>query len=167
MDILARDKSAIRRPDVFGMLPKVLSIHQPWILPIPDSQDFNQMGSKATIAAEVGIAITNSAFTLADGNVGVLRSFTVYITDMLASTDVTYSLFVNGGPAPGFGSIKMFPRVASSLSNSFDCVLHLPVAAKLEVFYTNTDGGSYIVGASYSGWQHPESSARRWVARGE
>lgn len=166
-DILARDRSAIRRPDALGQLPKVLSIHQPWILPIPDSQDLNVMGTAATIAAEVKTEIAGCASVLAAGNIGVLRSFTVYITNMLATTNVTFTLAVNGGPVPGFGNIRMFPRVASSLSNAFDCVIHLPVSATLQVFFTNADGGTYAIGASYSGWQHPESSAKRWAARGE
>lgn len=165
-DILARGRGTARAKDLMGTLPKILDIPLPWVFPIPSAQDVNVLGSKQTIAIENGVEIPTAAFTLGAGVIGVLRSFTVYITDMTTATDVQFALFINGGPAPGFGQIKMFPRVASSVSNTFDCMLTLGPAAKIQAFYNNNDGGTYNVGVSYNGWVYSEAAGKLWMEKG-
>ncbi len=166
-DIEARIMAPPPKPEqAFDMLPKVLDIPLPWLEPIPDAQFFNVMGSEDSVGASTGNFITGADFTLGKGNVGVLRSFTVYVNDMVATTDIQFTLMVNGGPAPGFGTIKMFPRVAASVANTFECMIILPAECKLDAYFTQVDAGAYKVGVAYSGWQYPESSGRRWMAKG-
>lgn len=166
-DIAARAFSMPKPgPGPYAMLPKVLNIPLPWLEPFPDAQFFNVSANKSTSVGETGISITGSKSQIGQGVIGVLRSFTVNINDMTPATNVVFTLMVNGGPVPGFGQISMFPRNAASVSNSFDCMIILPVSATIEVFYNNADGGSYLVGASYGGWQYPEASARRWMMTG-
>jgi hypothetical protein len=150
----------------WDMLPKVLNIPLPWLEPIPDAQFFNVMGQFDSVGAQTGTFITDAAFTLGKGSVGVLRSFTVYVNDMLQTTDVRFTLMIDGGPAPGFGRIKMFPRVAASVANTFECMIILPAEAKVDAYFTQVDGGTYKVGVAYSGWEYPESSGMRWMAKG-
>lgn len=165
-DIQARVRGDVRPPQQFGRMPMVLSVHLPWVMPIPDSQEIAVLGYEDTTGVGDTGTIANTEYTLGQGNIGVLRSFSVYIDDMTTATDVTFSLRINGAPAPGYGAIKMFPRLAASVSNSFDCMLILPVKAKVEVVFLNTDGGAYKVGAGFNGWEHPELSARRWMLQG-
>lgn len=166
-DILARTTSPPPKPEQsWETLPKMLNIPLPWLEPIPDAQFFNIMGSFDSVGAQTGTFITNAAFTLGKGNVGVLRSFTVYVNDMLQTTDVQFTLLIDGGPAPGFGTIKMFPRVAASVANTFECMIIVPADAKIDAYFTQVDGGTYKVGVAYSGWQYPESSGKRWMAKG-
>lgn len=166
-DIAARIAAPPPSPErSFDMLPKVLDIPLPWLEPIPDAQFFNVMGQEDSVGASTGNFITNAAYALGKGNVGVLRSFTVYVNDMVATTDIQFTLMINGGPAPGFGTIKMFPRVAASVANTFECMIILPSDSKVDAYFTQTDAGSYKVGVAYSGWEYPESSGRRWMAKG-
>lgn len=165
-DIAARGTTRTRGDDVFGSLPRVLEVPLPWLVPMPSSQDLNVLGSVTSVAPSVGTEIPECRFQLGAGIIGVIRSFTTYITDMLTSTDVRYTLSVNGAPAPGFGRIKMFPVTASSKSNTFDCLIILPPAATISVFFTQTDGSTYNIGASYSGWVHTEAQARKWISAG-
>lgn len=154
------------RAQSLGSLPRVLDIPLPWIERIADSQDFVGSGSVDTVAVETGTAITNCSFRLGQGNIGVLRSVTFYVNNMLASTNLVFTIKVNGGPVPGYGAFTPFPRVAASISNGFDMQFLLPSESKIEVFFNNVDGGSYKVGAVFTGWQHPESSALRWMQFG-
>jgi hypothetical protein len=166
-DIAARITAPPPKPEgTLDMLPKVLNIPLPWLDPIPDAQFFNVMGQEDSVGAVTQEFITGASMTIGKGNIGVLRSFTVYVNDMLPTTDIQFTLMVAGGPAPGFGQIKMFPRTAASVANTFECVIFLPTEAKIDAYFTQVDGGTYKVGVAYSGWQYPESSGRRWMAKG-
>lgn len=166
-DILARGSARPPRGGVLGSLPRVLDIPLPWLTPMPSSQDIVAMGS---LSGQTGVLarteIPAAASTLQRGVIGVIRSITFYLTDMTTTTDVTFGLWVNNGPAPGFGAVKMFPRVASSVSNTFDCLIMLPPQATIQAFFAIADAGTYNVGCSYTGWCHTEADQARWMQRG-
>lgn len=166
-DILNRGNARPPRQGVLGSLPRVLDIPLPWLTPMPTSQDIVVMGS---LAGQTGVLarteIPTAAFALQRGIVGVIRSVTFYLTDMLTTTDITFGLWVNNGPAPGYGAVKMFPRVASSISNTFDCLLMLSPGSTIQAFFSIADAGTYNVGCSYTGWCHTEAEQARWMARG-
>jgi hypothetical protein len=166
-DILNRGNTRPPRQGAMGSLPRVLDIPLPWLAPMPASQDIVVMGN---LSGQTGVLprteIPLAAFALQRGVIGVIRSVTFYVTDMLTTTDITFGLWVNNGPAPGFGAVKMFPRVASSVSNTFDCLLELPPAATIQAFFSIADGGTYNVGCSYTGWCHTEAAQINWLTRG-
>lgn len=159
------------------VLKRMVPIFLPEDHPIPDSQEFNVTGSKSTSAVEAGIPIViapqvgpNAGFVeLPAGNIGRISSVLFSITDMLTTTDVTFTLRINGAPVPGYAGYKITPRVSPYVSNSFDdpsCRILLRNGDKINVVYTNTDGGTYVVGCAITGWFWPEASGKRWLALG-
>lgn len=167
-DIAAKFSQPPRRSDA-ASIPRNVPVYLPEIFPIPDAVEFNPSGSATSVGAETGTAITmlptisNALVKLPDQNIGILRGFAVYITNMLTTTNVSWTLMINGSPAGGYGAIKLFPRASAFVGNSFDCFIRIPDGAKVGVEFTNTDGGSYIIGASFSGWYWPIASGKRWL----
>ena len=92
------------------------------------------------------------SFQLPANSIGVIRSIDLYINATLTTTNVTWSLEVNGAAVPGYGQMTIFPRVAQSVSRGFDSLVFLPQGALITVTVTNVDGAAYQVGASYQGW---------------
>lgn len=167
VDILNRGNARPPRQGALGSLPRVLDIPLPWLVPMPSSQDLVVLGTASTAAVTpTRVEIAGCAKQLERGVIGVIRSVTFYITDMVTTTDMTFGLFVDGGPAPGFGAVKMFARAASSVSNTFDCLIQLGPGAKIQGFFLNTDGGTYNVGIGYTGWVHTEAQQNNWLSRG-
>jgi hypothetical protein len=151
-------------------LPKYVVIYPPEYYPIPDAQEFNPAGTVATVGVESGTQIPIApqtgpdagAVTLPSGSVGIIRSLQISLTNMLTTTDVSFSLLINGGPAGGYGVLKMTPRVAPYVSNTFDTFIRVPNNAKVNIVFSNIDGGSYIIGGSIGGWYWPQSSGVSW-----
>jgi hypothetical protein len=159
-----------------AVLPKHVPIYMPEVYPIPDATEFNPQGSQATAAVETGqINLTPATgvenvptgiIQLPRNNVGIIRGFSISITNMLTTTDLSWSLLINGAPAGGYGTLKLFPRASSFVGNSFDCFIRVPTGAQISVVYRNTDGGTYVIGASVSGWYWSEASGNRWLQQG-
>lgn len=154
------------------LLPRHVPVYLPEVFPIPDAIEFNPSGSASSVGAETLTAISmtptisNSVVKLPDQNIGIIRGFSVFITNMLAATVVSWTLLINGAPAGGYGSIRLYPRAAAFVGNSFDCFIRVSDGATLGVAFTNTDGGTYTIGASFSGWYWPIASGKRWLERG-
>lgn len=148
-----------------GMIPRQLMIFPPEIYPIPDAQEFNLEGDIASVGAGT-VQIPVATIQLQSGYVGIIRGFSIYIDDMLATTNVLYSLLINGSAPAGYGLIKMFPRAAPSVSNGFESFVRVPDSALISVKAQNIDGGTYIVGAAISGWIWPKSAGDRWISAG-
>ncbi len=85
---------------------------------------------------------------------------------MLTSTVVSWTVQLNGAPATGFNNLSIFPRNSPFVSNSFDAFIRVGQGQKIRVVYTNTDGGSYTVGASVSGWWWPQALGELWMKHG-
>lgn len=147
------------------LIPRNLMIFPPEIYPIPDAVEFNPLGSTTTIIAETKV-IPGVALQLPQSYIGIIRGYTIYVDNMLLTTNLIYTLLINGNPAPGYGSLTMFPRAAPSVSNGFDAFIRVPDGAALSVKVQNVDGGSYTVGASISGWIWPRAAGERWIGGG-
>jgi hypothetical protein len=160
-------------PELSRGLPRYVPVFSPELYPIPDAQEFNPAGSIATAAVEskaIPIAPQYgpdaSAITLPGGNIGIIRSFSISITNMLTTTNVTFTLLVNGGPVGGYGGISITPRVSPYVNIPFDCFIRLPNAAKVTASFNNIDGGNYVVGVTFGGWFWPLTSGIRWMQFG-
>lgn len=145
---------------------RALDIPLPEVFPIPDAKEFNPLGSNPSPGVEANVTIPGATFAIPTATLGVIRSFSIYITNMLATTTVTWSLLVNGSPVAGYTGVSIFPRVAPFVGNTFDTFIRLQGPTTITVIYTNTDGGAYTVGASYSGWLWPMASDGRWKTVG-
>ena len=139
-----------------------LQIPLPEVLPIPDAKEFNPLASQASAGLETNTVIAGTAFAVPAGYFGVIRGLTLYIVNMLATTNVTWTLQINGAAPQGFSALSIFPRVAPYVGNGFDACIRFTGPALIQVIFTNADGGAYTVGASYSGWFWPQASDARW-----
>lgn len=146
-------------------IDKALQVPLPEVYPIPSATEFNILAQKTTIAAEQNIDI-GLVLDFPANNIGIIRGVTFYISNMLATTAVTWTVNLNGAPAAGYNNISIFPRVSPFVSNGFDSFVRVPQATKIRVNYTNTDGGSYVVGAALSGWFWPQTLGDLWLKKG-
>jgi hypothetical protein len=148
-------------------IARVLSLPLPEDSPIPDAREFNKTGSVATAAVMAAPAlVTGCTFVIPAATLGVVRTVSIYITNMIAATNVQWWVMVDGGAASGYDPVTIFPRVASSISNSFDSKIRVKGPATVSVVFQNFDGGAYQVGASIGGWYWPEASDERWKSFG-
>lgn len=140
-----------------------LQIPLPEVLPIPDAHEFNPLGQIASaVVNAVPIAITGTQFTVPANTLAVIRGVTLYITNMLTTTNVLWSLIIDQASPQGYNQITIFPRAAPFVSNGFDSMIRFQGPCTVQVVFQNLDGGTYVIGASYSGWFWPESSDARW-----
>ena len=146
-------------------IDRALQIYLPTIEPIPGASEFNPQATKATnvVEANVDIGLT---LDVPPNNIGIIRGVQLFILDMLTTTVVTWTLTINGGPVQGYTNLSIFARTAPFVGNSFDSFINIPQGGKVRVIYTNTDGGSYTIGAGISGWFWPQSLGEQWTKKG-
>lgn len=164
LDLAAPFGQAVRH-ESGPTIGRQLQVYLPEVYPIPSAVEFNTSVSKATAAAETNIDI-GLTVQLPESNIGIVRGVTIEITDMLTTTNVTWSMLFNGAPVPGYNNLSIFPRSAPFVSNAFDSFVRVPQGVKITFNYTNTDGGTYTIGAAVSGWFWPQSLGNLWVQHG-
>lgn len=144
-----------------------MQIPLPEVFPIPSAHEFNPLGSvnSAAVSANPIEIVGGQGTTLLnvpDGNIGIIRGVNLYITDMLTTTNVVWSVTVEGASPQGFDRISIFPRVAPFVSNSFDAAIRFTGPARIVMTFQNLDGGTYVIGGSYSGWYWPTAADAQW-----
>lgn len=156
-------------PDISGNVAQVgrqLSLPLPAVFPLPDAQAFNSECQQASAIVQTFTLGFTPAVVILAGYYAVVNSFTIYVQNMLANTNVQYTLLQNGTPVQGLSQLTIFPGASPRISNAFDTPVFFTGATTLTVQITNGDGGSYLLGAAISGWQWPISSDRRWKTAG-
>lgn len=141
-----------------------LQIPLPEVYPIPGSTLFAPQVSKATAVVEttdIGLSVALPA-----GSVGIITGFGFQITNMLTTTNVKWSILFNGSPVPGYNNLTIFPRSAPFVGNFLDLPVRIPAGVTVTVQYANLDGGTYVVGATVSGWFWPEALGKLWLQVG-
>lgn len=135
--------------------------------PIPDAHEFNPQGQVlASVGNKNNVLVTASDIDVPDNNLGVITGVSLQIANMLSTSLISWSLLINDAAPQGYGNMTIFPRNAPFVSNGFTCKLRFNGSAKIRVVYSVADGGTYDIGASYSGWFWPENSDARWKAYG-
>jgi len=158
-------------------LPRRLQLLLPEDSPIPDAAEFNASGTTSTAAVQANQAIalspqvgnTAGIVELPKGNVGRIASVIISLTDMLPTTNVTFTLRINSAPVPGYANISMTPRTAPYVANTFGnpgCRILVPQGAQISAVFSNIDGGTYVVGICVGGWYWPDASGKRWIRLG-
>lgn len=147
-------------------LPRYIALLPPWEYPIPGHQEFNTLGSHASTGAETDTAITDAEFDVPANMVARITGIIFYVTNLLTTSNLTFTVRINNGPVQGYNNVFIFPRAASSVSNAFDSYVDVPTGAKLTVTFSNLDGGTYGIGAGLSGYYWPEVAGKAWLAYG-
>lgn len=166
-DLLAPYDAFVGTPDGAPTVDRSLQVYLPEVFPIPAATEFNVVVSKGTSAVETNIDI-GLLVSLPQNNVGILRGVSIYINNMLTTTNVTWTVTFNGAPVPGYNNLSIFPRAAPSVANTFDSFVRIPQGNPmlLKVQYSNNDGGTYTIGAALSGWFWPITLGNLWIAQG-
>jgi hypothetical protein len=101
---------------------------------------------------------------LQSGQVGWLQVFRLYILNSNATSDVGYTIRINGAPVPGFTDRRNPPgAVPVVILTSNDLQVRLTEGCTLDVIFTNFAAQVEVVGAQVSGWFHPLSAEiRQW-----
>jgi hypothetical protein len=145
----------------------VLTLPLPEDSPIPDAHEFNVQGQVLnSVGVKNNVLVAGSTLDVPDNNFGVITGVTLDISNMLATTILSWSLLIQDAAPQGYGNLTIFPRAAPFVSNGFTCKIRFQGAATIKVVYTCTDGGTYDIGAAYSGWFWPENADARWKAYG-
>ncbi len=92
-----------------------------------------------------------------DNNVGVIASITVLLDQIVITSNVVWSILVNGITPPGYNQLRVIPRSgAAAVGVQFvPTRLELPPLAIVTVQAQNIDGGAYNLGAQLYGWYWP------------
>lgn len=143
--------------------PLTRNVYPPWVYKLPISADFNRNAYDASLGAGAGSVIVPVIFTLPDGMVGWLQIFGIYVLNPTASTDITFTLRVNGGPVEGWDNIDNPPGVANFFVQNYgELQVRVPNSGKIDVLVTNNNlSGPWTVGAKIAGWYHPQSEEER------
>lgn len=156
-------------PDVTANVKDVgreLSLPLPEVFPLPEAQLFNAELQQLSIIAQTFTLGFTPAVNILAGYYAVVNSFSIYVQNMLATSNLTWTLLQNGTPVNGYTGLTIFPGTSPRAVNTFDAPIRFTGATTLTVSITNGDGGTYLLGAAISGWQWPISSDRRWKSSG-
>jgi len=110
--------------------------------------------------SNVGVLATpNLVIALPQDSVGVLRDFSRYVNDMVATDSIFWTLRINGNAVPEWSKRIMFPRVAAFASSSDDPYILLPPGAIVDVLIENGTVTAHKIGGSFYGWYWPNRKA--------
>lgn len=137
--------------------------YPPELYPIPEARGFALFDAADMVGANTTVTPAGLVLQLSAGYSAVVRTVTIDANDMADTTDIRYTIRVNGAGVPGFDALRHFPRVAASVSRDFDAFIVVPDGAKLDVLITDVDGGAHKVGVSLTGWQWPTAAGKRWM----
>lgn len=146
-------------------IDRALQIYLPEIFPIPAASEFNTLVTKQTTAIESNIDI-GLALNIPANNIAIIRGVALFISDMTAATNVTWTLLTNNGPESGYANLFIFPRVAPFVSNAYDSFIRVDNGQTVRAIYSNLDGGTYNIGIQVSGWWWPKTLGDLWMKTG-
>lgn len=148
-------------------------VFPPWIYPPPNAGHYVYRVVDATVGPgpvtvelnAVTATLGTSVFQIPNNNFGIMRSFNLNVNNLLATSDIVFSILVNGGAIQGHDELRVFPRAAASVSEGFspeETVLPLPEGARVSFRVTVTDAVAYQLGISWRGWYYGKDLANRY-----
>jgi hypothetical protein len=143
--------------------PFVRNVYPPWVYKLPMSQDFNQNNFATVLAAVAGTVVTPVTFQLPPTFVGYIQIVGIYVLSPTATTDITFTLRMNGAPVQGWDNLATPPGVANFFVQNFaDVQQRIVNGGKVTMTVTNNAAtGPWTVGAKVAGWYHPEGEEQR------
>ena len=129
-----------------------------------EAVNFFQEGSTTGVTSVTGF-VTLASFTLPANDIGWIREITIVVNDMLISTDVRFTVRIDGGPVPGFSALRLTPRAAASVSGTFTgetMRIDVPDGGQIVLGAQVFDAGTYQLGASFRGWHMAKKVAERY-----
>lgn len=109
-----------------------------------------------------------ATFTIPRGSIGVVRSVSFQINNMLVTTLISFAVTINEAPYPGW-TYSIFPRAAANVVVSFgpeETFIKVPDGALVGFQVTRTDAGTNLVGGLFHGWHFSKSIAAQYGMAG-
>lgn len=137
----------------------------PWQVRPPGSReiqiDANGAGYNNVTTPAV---IAGSAFPVPQENVGIIRSVTLNLNGVLATTAIQWAFRLDGVPVEGWNALTIFPRAAASVSITWgpgETYIPIGTGQTIDVLVTvlPADGATYAAGITYHGWTYPKRLA--------
>lgn len=136
-----------------------------WV-PIPTASEFNSLGQNPSAAIESGVLLAGANVQLAPGERGRIASVNLFVTNLTQTSQLTFTVFINGVPLDGWTNVGVFPGTTARLSENFGAFIRIPLGGLAQIRYSNADGGAYTVGAAFSGWKWADSDGKRYLEQG-
>jgi len=130
----------------------------PFLFPPPFSIPIN-VGANVAITGVGGRFDAGVTFEIPDSNYGVISSIDLLLDSILITSNVLWTIFVNGMPVPGFAPLTILGRNgAASVSKSWPGPLRIviPLGGQVSVQIVDVDGAPYTAGTQLYGWQLPQ-----------
>jgi len=161
------DASGAVVPSAPPGLPQRINLYLPNERPIPGATLFNISGQQTTTLAQNNVLIPGAALELPTNALARIDNLTLFVQALQPTSQLTFDLLFNSRPVPGFTQLSIFPGLAALFVDPYDIFLDVPKNTLIQVRFTNTDGGSYLMGASFSGWFWAEAAGRAWIQNGQ
>lgn len=151
-----------------AQVSRQLAAYYPEQYPIPDARIFAVEGDATTAVAQNNVQIPLNAQAVIPPNVmGIVKSLTFQIDNMLITTNVVFTLLYNLVPVQGYNNIKLFPRAAPYVGLEYDTPFRFVGPGTFTCTFSNLDGGTYTVGVNFDGFYWPVTSDGRWKMTGQ
>lgn len=163
--ITAQDWPGILQQILAGTPLKQLAIPLPELYPIPSATEFQQFDIE-TVTGVSTLVFSKTTLTLPQQSLGVIRNVNIFAgsaVGLSATTNLQFTIRINGAGAPGWTNRTFFPRVASSLEQPFDAFIHLPAGCTVDAIVKDVDGGTYQAGIWFTGWFWPVLDGIAWM----
>lgn len=116
--------------------------------------------SEPTIGVNQVVLFPGMAFAPPSGMVAVIDSLSILVDGIVITTNVQFSIAVNGALVPGFSQLALLPRTGATFAGlTLGPFLRIPIplGGKLTAQAVNVDGGAYNLGMQARGWFWPAS----------
>ncbi len=148
----------------------VRSVPPPHWIPPPNAGAFNvEANWNGFNVGNTPMVIPGSAFVLPEGQVGVIRSLSLNVNILLATSLLVWQLRFDGVPMQGWNALTIFPRAVASASVTFggnECFIPIPEGAAIDaqMVVGVGDGNTYQAGIAFSGWFYDKTLAEAFDA---
>lgn len=130
----------------------------PFLFPPPFSTPINLAANVAIVGAGVRFD-AGTTLVIPKNCYGVISTIDLLLDSILITSNVLWTLLVNGFAVPGFAPITILGRNgAASVSKSWPGPLRIliPLGGQVSMTIQNVDGAPYTAGTQLYGWFFPQ-----------
>ena len=147
-----------------------LNISSPYEVRPPQGTDFLTRGYQAGVAAGAAVVLPGSQYQIPDGEVGVIRSISLVINNLLLTSNIIFRIRADGSPLSGWGALQPIPGAVAYWATVYgpeETFIRLPDRATVDVEVQVFDAAVYDLGAALKGWHFSKGLAdaadRAWM----
>lgn len=147
---------------IIGQQPPNMVNLPPELYPPQNSNGLFLSGSTFLVGAASSDRPAALQMAIPTNQVGVIDALELLVDGILITTNIVYTVFVNGSPVQGFNNLSILPRNgAQSVSKSLGPFLRIliPLGGTIQLQFLNVDGGAVTMGAQMRGWYWPAERA--------